>query len=314
MRSDLRRRRRVRGHSTPLLVPSFSSRGFDIRRMFPVLAPHLSESCLVSAYDMHHGLLPHSAINEANLVFLDSGGYEILPPADALDPGYEASPALSWDEESHLSLLKRLEPHVDVVATTPDLYATVAEQISRAAKFQTAFPAFGASLLMKPTAPGQTLDIDNVVQSVPSLPDVDVLGFVDKDLGMTPLARCRSLVRVRKALDELGNQIPIHVYGCLDPPSVLAFHACGADIFDGLSWLRFAWSKGKLEYHGTGALRRGAVESSDMAVAYDHHVANLSELLRLQDLVARGTAAAHPDFADYAPALEDLIARAYEAA
>jgi hypothetical protein len=71
---------------TPLLVPSFSSRGFrfdkknksEIRGVFTNTAEILTESMLVSAYDIAHGHLPEPARFPCtpSLTIVDSGGYE----------------------------------------------------------------------------------------------------------------------------------------------------------------------------------------------------------------------------------------------
>ena len=69
---------------TPLLVPSFSSKGFgtdasgasEVRRILSIAEEYLTESMLVSAYDIYHDHvgLPMSALT--NIVLVDSGGYE----------------------------------------------------------------------------------------------------------------------------------------------------------------------------------------------------------------------------------------------
>ncbi len=70
---------------TPLLVPSFSSKGFginkdgdsEVRKICSVASEYLTETMLISAFDLSCGHLsmPDSAITE--LTFIDSGGYEI---------------------------------------------------------------------------------------------------------------------------------------------------------------------------------------------------------------------------------------------
>src|SRR6266404_2250652 len=85
----------------PLLIPAFSSKGFGFiqkgrpsnRRQFSEIAYELAEfgkrparAVLLSAYDLHHSYYrapdlapssPLSHLRNVNLVFLDSGGYEL---------------------------------------------------------------------------------------------------------------------------------------------------------------------------------------------------------------------------------------------
>jgi hypothetical protein len=61
---------------TPLLVPSFSSKGFpDISKILSVNSELISGPVLVSAYDLHYANI-QPPFDFASLIFLDSGGYE----------------------------------------------------------------------------------------------------------------------------------------------------------------------------------------------------------------------------------------------
>ena len=87
----------------PLVVPSFSSKGFDF---FPekvsgktvyrsestialdALGNFLDESFLLSAYDLHHKHFrkPERFYKNTALITLDSGGYEMAPEFDSSEP------------------------------------------------------------------------------------------------------------------------------------------------------------------------------------------------------------------------------------
>src|SRR5437762_14241497 len=61
---------------TPLLIPSFSSKGFpEVKQLIDVMAQYITESTLVSAYDIHHGFIKRH-YSFCDVIFLDSGGYE----------------------------------------------------------------------------------------------------------------------------------------------------------------------------------------------------------------------------------------------
>ena len=62
---------------TPLIVPSFSSRGFPhVAEIFEELKGHLFGVCLISASDLSEGLMPPDSAAAANVVVVDSGRYE----------------------------------------------------------------------------------------------------------------------------------------------------------------------------------------------------------------------------------------------
>src|SRR5258708_36143406 len=74
--------------STPLLVPSFSSKGFpEVDRLIKSSAEIITDTCLVSAYDISYGLIPDN-LSFAEFLFLDSGGYDSCKDLDFSDLGY----------------------------------------------------------------------------------------------------------------------------------------------------------------------------------------------------------------------------------
>src|SRR5437016_10206472 len=76
--------------TTPLLIPSFSSRGFrsrqsgekEVGKLFNASKEQLTESMLISAYDLFHKHLKPPARGLTNITFVDSGGYEIADYQD----------------------------------------------------------------------------------------------------------------------------------------------------------------------------------------------------------------------------------------
>ncbi len=48
----------------------------------------------------------------------------------------------------------------------------------------------------------------------------------------------QNIAKLRKALDKAGLNIPLHVFGSLDTVTTPLYFLAGADIFDGLTWLR----------------------------------------------------------------------------
>jgi hypothetical protein len=84
------------------------------------------------------------------------------------------------------------------------------------------------------------------------------------------------------ALDDAHIEAPIHVFGSLDPISSCLYFLAGAEIFDGLTWLRYTYMNGMAVYNQNyGALNVGIDERETMVrgVALMN---NLVELRRLQ--------------------------------
>src|SRR6266478_1274244 len=67
---------------TPILLPSFSSKGFPkVQKILKASEEYIADEILVSAYDISHGILSQE-FDFASAIFLDSGGYEASRDAD----------------------------------------------------------------------------------------------------------------------------------------------------------------------------------------------------------------------------------------
>jgi len=54
---------------------------------------------------------------------------------------------------------------------------------------------------------------------------------------------------LRRTLKQVHlDATPIHVFGSLDTLSTLLYFVMGADIFDGLTWLRYGYEEGRTIY------------------------------------------------------------------
>lgn len=131
--------------TTPLLVPSFSSKGFKVNRdgLSEVNEPLktateiLTESMLVSAYDLFHGYL---IVEEypTELVFVDSGGYETGDSHDFSAVWRHNHEVKQWTEEELHEVLSGFPDHIDTVIVNFDhgaLRRPVKEQIEAAKLF-----------------------------------------------------------------------------------------------------------------------------------------------------------------------------------
>lgn len=59
-------------------------------------------------------------------------------------------------------------------------------------------------------------------------------------------------------MDKVTLDIPIHIFGSLDTINTPLYFLAGADIFDGLTWLRFAFHEGYTMYkHNYAAVQLG---------------------------------------------------------
>src|SRR5207253_10125437 len=70
---------------------------------------------------------------------------------------------------------------------------------------------------------------------------LEIVGIAEKELGNSVVKRLKTVVELRDILDDAGVSAPLHIFGGLDPLFTPLYFAAGAEIFDGLAWLRYAF-------------------------------------------------------------------------
>jgi hypothetical protein len=247
---------------TPLLVPSFSSKGFpDVKKIMETTKEVIEGAILVSAYDLHYSEI-ESPFDYASLLFLDSGGYEASKDTDLSEiPGYEHL-AKPWAQEMHENVLASWKPTVPSVIISydhPKEKISISEQITRAKNMAPSCSGLLREILLKPeTETSKLLNIDSVIPHIHALKGFDIIGVTEKEIGNSIFERMENIARLRLALDKVALDIPIHIFGSLDTITTPLYFLAGADIFDGLTWLRFAYHEGYTIYkHNYGAVRLG---------------------------------------------------------
>lgn len=261
----------------PLLVPSFSSKGFGFHPSRPqkarvpasVISGDLFEfgqapapSVLVSGFDLYfrHFSLPNNRkrscldwLTNVRVIFLDSGGYELAPDFDSSEP--KAPPyqvRTGYDRVKYVELLGGVQQRTakqNIVISNFDWGTKgkpLSAQISDARSIKRVCPGVLHSFIVKPWTPSSTVvDPKKLTDDdFGNLGDFDIIGVTEKELGADLLERLRRIALLRSGLDRSGNHAPIHVWGGLDPVLTPLYFFAGAEIFDGVSWLRYAFIDG----------------------------------------------------------------------
>jgi hypothetical protein len=249
---------------TPLLVPSFSSKGFpEVEKTLEYGAELIDGTALVSAYDIHYKYIK-PPFNFPSLIFLDSGGYEASKETELSDFGDKEHIPREWTRGMHEAQLKKWKSKVPTVVISydhPKQRLPIRDQIVQAKSMASGRKDLLREILLKPETSKQTLlHMPSVIGNVHSLADFDVIGFTEKEIGNSILDRMKNIAQLRVALDKVGLATPLHVFGSLDTVTTPMYFLAGADIFDGLTWLRFAFHEGQTLYkHNYGALKFGVM-------------------------------------------------------
>lgn len=302
---------------TPLLIPSFSSRGFDVARRSPrskklisecsqyleVFAGRLDKAFLVSAYDLKHELLEaapklrssfvDSVWSHPRVLFIDSGAYECRDGTDSHEPLQEMRVPFPWTEDEFKRFAdKKLPTSAPIALVNWDLYKPYPRQIDAAQEFFHSHKKFMSVLLLKPEAEGGLHDIARLAPVAGRLAAFDVIGVTEKELGDSIVERMANVARLRDLLDSANVAQPIHLFGALDPLYTPLYFASGAEIFDGLSWLRYLWIEGIAGHRSSlpvlaGHQRKGYQEAVEIALAQSLDTIEQLEL-RLKNFIDEG--------------------------
>jgi len=259
---------------TPLLVPSFSSKGFskdsngisEIGKVLETTAEFLTDSCLISAYDVKHGHVPppENLPCRPEIIFLDSGGYEISGERDFSAVEEPKRPGGQWTEKDLISVLDGWPKETATVLVSYDHHderQPFAEQVKSARRLFRGRSNHLLAFLIKPeTSQQQTIEnaLRAAMADIEELGSFDIIGVTEKELAGSVLDRMVRIAKLRRVMDDAKITAPIHIFGSLDPLSVCLYFLAGAEIFDGLTWLRYAYADGMCVYtHNAGALRLG---------------------------------------------------------
>jgi predicted RNA-binding protein len=148
------------------------------------------------------------------------------------------------------------------------------DQIASATELFNEFPKYLHNFLIKPGKTGKdnSLDIDDVIANLKKMQKFDILGITEKEIGKNLWNRLINISNIRAAMDRANIKIPIHIYGGLDPTITPLYYFVGAEIFDGISWLRYAYKDGVAIYRNACSfLEHGLDISQDQAMAKNMH-------------------------------------------
>lgn len=246
---------------TPMLVPSFSSKAnIDISKTIQTMSEYITTPILISAYDVRHAK-NFPSINFPNMIFLDSGGYECLIEKDVSELGVYQPKALLWNKGEHLKILqnwKRDIPTVIVNYDSPSERKSTEEQINDANDLFHGMDNVLKEILLKPeTKDRNRIHIKDIIKNLNALSSFDIIGFTEKELGSSILDRMVMIAKIRIEMDKRNIQVPIHIFGSLDSVTTPLYYFSGADIFDGLAWIRFIFHDVCTLYSSFGPKKHG---------------------------------------------------------
>jgi hypothetical protein len=208
------------GHAvaqTPLLLPSFSSKGFpQVGKIMRFMSEFITTGILLSAYDIHYKLISPKRITFPQLVFLDSGGYEARIEHDLSETYKRPYTPESWPYTFYSRVLRDWHVKIPTIAVsydTPYRFLSLKEQFRKALEVKNEHRDFLLDFLIKPEGKGAHVQFEKVMENVEHLRHYDLVGFVDVELDDSMIGRMTKIARIRRAMDLKGVKAPIHIFG-----------------------------------------------------------------------------------------------------
>jgi hypothetical protein len=288
---------------TPMLVPSFSSKGFPpsrdgkpwVSRLLETTSEWLTDKMLISAYDIHHGhiAVPAELPCKPELTIVDSGGYEAGLDQDLSAVAVREHQPKVWTPDDMKAVYDVWPDRFAAVLVSydhPTRRIPLADQVAEARALFVHYPNQWHSLLVKPATKTQEYlktVLDAVLGDPSQLAGFHVIGVTEKELGSSVLDRMQRIAELRLILDGAGNDAPIQVFGALDPLSACLYFISGAEIFDGLTWLRYAYLNGMCVYRANYGAAHIGLDLRDVLVDVKTMTDNISYLQRLEASMKR---------------------------
>jgi len=285
--------------STPLLIPSYSSKGFamhdgksELCNIMIFTKEFIYETQLLSAYDIYYRhMLDTMELNPTQLTIIDSGGYETSNNFDLSETRKYDRSKKNWSKELFNEVLDNwteLYPAIVVSYDAVELKIPIKEQVKNALNFFNSKTQFLTDFLIKPNEiESNFIDINEVLKNTISFVDFNIIGVTEKELGNSYFTRMKNIYLLRNELDKNNISSPIHVFGALDPLSVILYFIMGAEIFDGLSWLKYDYYKCCASYVNNSSILKniGSVYLTDNEIRMQTIKDNIYQLETLKNIL-----------------------------
>ena len=269
---------------TPLIVPSFSSRGFPLLAdIWNELSYKLYGVCLVSAFDVAEGSIPVDVKDLVNVVFWDSGLFETNSGRTESTGHHAPATRAKWTRNQYHETLEHIGEGANAIVVNFNEVGNLEDQISKALDDFSLVPPAASGFLVKPADESEWVNLPKLGLHLDQLSQVSIIGIAAREAGDSLFTRCSSIVMLRDMLNEAGLDTPIHVFGAINPYEVLAYFFCGADIFDGLNWLRCLFRNCGSIPIGESATENFRWNLTDSELQIQAWTSNLRLLFQLQE-------------------------------
>jgi hypothetical protein len=251
------------------------------------------QGLLLSAYDIHYrNVLDPDSLSRGFggsvyalpvPLIVDTGWYEYAVGSDVRQPLQDPREPLDWNEDLYRQTIDRFDPEIRALVLSYDRHASYDAQLAAAREFFATRRHLASSILLKPPSEeSQYHDFRRLVADAGALRGFDMVSVAEKDLGNTVIKRLKATVELRDLMDAADAPAPIHILGALDPLFTPLYFSAGAEVFDGLTWLRYAYHDGLCVHRDALSLIQRQIDKRDLFTISDGQLRNLDALRELK--------------------------------
>ena len=272
--------------STPMIVPSLSSRlTANYHDLMEIASNIITGPFLISAFDSEYYC--DWKFDFPSLIFLDSGGYECYQMLGFEDIGIDRSRVKNWTRPLHQNTIDEWTCEIPTIIISydhPSEKLNYSEQISRAELLAIKFDEYAHEILIKPSEQELFISIDGIEAIIGNISNFDILGFTEKTLGDSIFDRMINIAKIREIMSDHNVEMPIHILGSLDTLTTPLYFLSGADIFDGLSWLRYIFHENETHYQNSITPRLFGLDTNHFNLFIKTIVNNYDFIINMQDI------------------------------
>ena len=213
----------------------------------------------MSALDIASKRIPTRVTGEINLVLIDSGMYEARSTeAGQIQNSPTPAPPV-WSRQQYFTTAGRIDANANVILVNYDSFESVGQQVGQATEDFSCAPHAASDFLVKPEFPSRVVNVAKLARHIDDLQQFNIIGIAAREAGDSLAERCSTIVMLRDAFEDAGLHLPIHVFGAMTPLEILTYCLSGADVFDGLNWLRLRFGR-----HHSIAMEEAAFDGGDI--------------------------------------------------
>jgi queuine/archaeosine tRNA-ribosyltransferase len=226
---------------TPFFFPAISSvrTNLEIQSYLELILRMGYPGFLISAYDLYNSdvkirekliRMVSESTNNKTVTLLDSGHYEAYWFRDK-----------KWSFDKMKNILGRVS--IDLCFSFDIFWEENTKEekyIKDTIKYTVMTSGFQQNGSTIPLIHAKAPLLPKLAKRIVKEVNPEIIGIPERELGASILERAKTVKQIRKALDETGRDIILHLLGTGNPISLAVYSVCGADTFDGLEWCKNA--------------------------------------------------------------------------